>query len=86
MKIFEYKNHMMLALSLVSLCACSLEEDTLPFVNQETYYKNEQQCRSVVNSCYIELQSIYTSDLSLITETCTDVLYNTNSTVDAHLR
>lgn len=85
MKIFEYKNHMMLALSLVSLCACSLEEDTLPFVNQETYYKNEQQCRSVVNSCYIELQSIYTSDLSLITETCTDVLYNTNSTVDAHL-
>ena len=43
MKIFEYKNHMILALSLVSLCACSLEEDTLPFVNQETYYKNEQQ-------------------------------------------
>ena len=85
MKTFYFKNGLILALMLGSFCACSLKEDTLPFVNQETYYKNEAQCKTVVNSCYIELHSIYSSDLSLITETTTDVLYNTNTTVDAHL-
>ena len=85
MKRLYFKNGLILALVLGSFCACSLKEDTLPFVNQETYYKNEAQCKTVVNSCYIELHSIYTSDLSLITETTTDVLYNTNTTVDAHL-
>lgn len=85
MKTFYFKNGLILALMLGSFCACSLKEDTLPFVNQGTYYKNEAQCKTVVNSCYIELHSIYSSDLSLITETTTDVLYNTNTTVDAHL-
>ena len=85
MKTFYFKNGLILALMLGSFCACSLKEDTLPFVNQETYYKNEAQCKTVVNSCYIELHSIYSSDLTLITETTTDVLYNTNTTVDAHL-
>lgn len=85
MKTFYFKNGLILALTLGSFCACSLKEDTLPFVNQETYYKNEAQCKTVVNSCYIELHSIYSSDLTLITETTTDVLYNTNTTVDAHL-
>ena len=85
MKTFYFKNGLVLALMLGSFCACSLKEDTLPFVNQETYYKNEAQCKTVVNSCYIELHSIYSSDLTLITETTTDVLYNTNTTVDAHL-
>ena len=85
MKTFYFKNGLVLALMLGSFCACSLKEDTLPFVNQETYYKNEAQCKTVVNSCYIELHSIYSSDLTLITETTTDVLYNTNTTVDDHL-
>lgn len=85
MKTFYFKNGLVLALMLGTFCACSLKEDTLPFVNQETYYKNEAQCKTVVNSCYIELHSIYSSDLTLITETTTDVLYNTNTTVDAHL-
>ena len=85
MKTFYFKNGLIIALTLGSFCACSLKEDTLPFVNQETYYKNEAQCKTVVNSCYIELHSIYSSDLTLITETTTDVLYNTNTTVDAHL-
>lgn len=74
-----------LILTFVSVCACSLKEDTLPFVNQDTYYQNEAQCRSVVNSCYIEIHNIYNSDMVLLTETSTDLMWNDNSTVDAHL-
>ena len=53
-----------LILTFVSVCACSLKEDTLPFVNQDTYYKNEAQCRSVVNGCYIEIHNIYSGAAS----------------------
>ena len=74
------------SLAFLTVCSCSLKEDTLPFVNQETFYRNEAQCRAVVNSCYIELaNNIYNSNLSLMNECCTDCMYNTNTTVDAHL-
>lgn len=85
MKGFMKNIFLTVVLALTVFGACSLKEDTLPFVNQDTYYRTELQCQTVVNGCYIPIQSIYTSDFALLTECTTDLMYNDNSTVDARL-
>lgn len=85
MKRIINKNIISALLALFSVAACSLEEDILPFVNQERFYKTEAQCRSVVNGCYIEVADIYHSSFLLMVEACTDLYYCTTTTEDAKL-
>lgn len=85
MKRVVNKNILFAVLAFFSFAACSLEETDLPFVNQQSFYRTEAQCRSVVNGCYIEIADIYHSSFLLMVEACTDLYYCTTTTEDARL-
>lgn len=70
---------------LLATAACALIEEPT-FINQSRFYKNEAQCRAVVNGVYIPIQSIFTSTMSLVTECQTDLYYCTSTTQDAQLQ
>lgn len=70
----------------ILLAACSLlDENPNPILNEQSYYKNEQQCRTVCNGVYIPLQSIFNSDFLLMAECQTDLWYCKASTLDSYL-
>lgn len=77
--------YLLLTTSLVVLCSCSLREEPTSFVNRQSFYKNESQCISALNSCYIPVTAIYGANFMLVTEACTDIWYSTSTTVDACL-
>lgn len=64
----------LLALSLGS-CSKFLQETPTSFVNRSNYYKNEAQCRTAVNSCYVGLRTVYSTTLFTHLEGTTDICY-----------
>ncbi len=81
----NFKHYIFAALAVTLFGSCSLKEDPSYFVNRQTFYENESQCISALNSCYIPLTSIYTANFMLVTEACTDLWYSSSTTVDACL-
>ena len=70
------------------LCAafsCSLKEDSSSFATTGNFYRNEQQCRAALNSCYIPMKSMYNYKMMLATECVTDLAYSRSATQDAQL-
>jgi len=73
-----------ISLVLFAFSSCNLLDETdVPFPQEETYYKTENQCRSVVNGVYIPIVNIITSNATLAWEACTDLWYSGSSTQDA---
>lgn len=77
--------HILAVLTAMILMSCNLEEEPTSFVNHNSFYENETQCRAAVNSCYIPLNSIFVANFMMAVEGCTDIWYCTSSTVDAVL-
>lgn len=72
-------------LALIATAACSLEEVPTSFVNRDSYYDTETQCKTSLWGCYRPLATIYGPNFMLMTEACTDIWYSGSSTVDACL-
>ena len=64
------------------MVSCSLKEDRDSYVQRDNAYGTYLQCQSVLNSCYLNLKSIYVSSFSWAVESCTDLWYVTTSTPD----
>ena len=69
----------------VFLPSCSLKEDDSTFATSGNFYKNAQQCRAALNTCYIPMEDIYSYKMMLATECVTDLAYSRSSTQDAFL-
>ena len=69
----------------VFLPSCSLKEDDSTFATSGNFYKNAQQCRAALNTCYIPMEDIYSYKMMLATECFTDLAYSRSSTQDAFL-
>ena len=74
-----------MSVALCMLSACSLEEDTSSFATSANFYKNAQQCRAALNTCYIPMKSMYSYKMMLATECVTDLAYSRSATQDAQL-
>ena len=81
----KLKNILTVIFAAAVFSACSLEEDTSTFANSKSFYKNEQQCRAALNSCYIPMKDLYSYKMMLATECATDLAYSRSSTQDAQL-
>ena len=81
----KLKHIFIMSVALCTLSACSLEEDSSSFATSANFYKNAQQCRAALNTCYIPMKSMYSYKMMLATECVTDLAYSRSSTQDAQL-
>ncbi len=82
MKMLKY----ILALAVTTtLVACDLNETPDYFTNRADMFRSEVQCRSAVNSCYLNIDPIYTSRMLQITEACVDTGLTWGTTLDTVL-
>lgn len=78
--------YIILTILAVSFAAsCSLKEDDSTFATTANFYKNAQQCRVALNTCYIPMEELYSYKMLLATECVTDLAYSRSSTQDAFL-
>lgn len=86
MKI-NHINKVLILLCTIMLCLVSCEgllrEDPESFVDRSQTFKDEQQCISSLNSCYIPLNTIFRNGLLTVNEGATDLAYLTSSDVNA---
>lgn len=81
----KLKHIFIMSVALCTLSACSLEEDSSSFATSANFYKNAQQCRAALNTCYIPMKSMYSYKMMLATECVTDLAYSRSATQDAQL-
>ena len=63
------------ALMVLTTVSCHyLDETPTSFVDRDSYYKTEAQCRTAVNSCYEGLRQVYTTGLFTHLEGTTDLV------------
>ncbi|MBR1706228.1 MAG: RagB/SusD family nutrient uptake outer membrane protein [Bacteroidales bacterium] len=62
-----------LMLALGTSCSGFLDENPSSFVDRDSYFKTEVQCRTAVNSCYEGLRTVYTTTLFTHLEATTDL-------------
>jgi hypothetical protein len=75
MKMF--RKYMFAGLVMSAFTACSfLDEDPQSFVGGEDYFQTETQCRSVVNSTYSQLRSVFSDTYWVILEGTSDIIYH----------
>lgn len=67
------------------LTGCSLEEDTSLFLNPDNFCKNVEQCDAAVVSIYQHLNTIFTYNLEIALEGCTDLYSIQSGTQDAQM-
>lgn len=68
------------------LTACSLKEDRISVTDPENYFRNYTECQSVVNGCYIPLNTIHNATFFVVSECVSDLMYLSGSNInDAHL-
>lgn len=60
---------------IVGATSCSLNEDLSAFSNPDTFYATKAQCEAGLNSVYIPLKTLYTSELMYVTEAVSDIAY-----------
>ena len=66
----------------VALVACDLNEHPDYFTNRAEMFRSEGQCRAAVNSCYLNIDPIYSSRMFQITEGCVDTGLTWATTLD----
>ena len=69
----------------LALSSCSLDEDLSVISTPDNFFRKPMECESVVNSCYINIKSIYNYTYLIATECCTDLAYCPSGTLDARL-
>ena len=67
------------------LASCSLKEDTSSLSTPGNFFRSNKECQSVVNSCYIQLKSIYVQTFFTVTECQTDICNINYGTLDCRL-
>ena len=61
------------ALSLAVLSSCSLKEDAHPLANPDDFYKNSDQIKAGLNSCYAPANDIFVLSYIIAVEGTTDL-------------
>ncbi|PST83162.1 RagB/SusD family nutrient uptake outer membrane protein [Pedobacter yulinensis] len=73
----------MMALVTLSACEKALEEEPRSFVAPDLFFKNEAQCLTALNGAHIPLNAIFSSDLIVANEACTDLAFLNSADLDA---
>lgn len=83
MKTFKYIAFAVLAVFMTS---CSLKEDTVSVTDPENYFRNFAECQSVVNGCYMPMNTMFNANFFVVTECISDLMYLSGSNMqDAYL-
>ena len=72
-------------LLLAGTVSCSLEETPEHFVDGDHFYQTKAQCRSILNTCYLRLNSIFNYRMFFLTEVQSDLWWNNSTDYDAML-
>lgn len=68
------------------MTSCSLKEDRVSVTDPENFFRNYSECQSVINGCYMPLNSIHNATYFIVTECVTDLMYlGGSNTQDAYL-
>ncbi len=68
------------------LASCSLEEDRVSVTDPENYFRNLTECQSVLNGCYMPMNSFCNANFFIVTEGHSDLVYLGGSNMqDAYL-
>ena len=83
MKTFK----LLFSLALVAaMASCSLEEDRVSVTDPDNYFRNYSECQSVLNGCYMPLNTMFNSTYFVVTECVSDLMYlGGSNTQDAYL-
>ena len=83
MKTYKY----LFAIAFAALIAsCSLKEDRVSVTDPENYFRNFAECQSVLNGCYMPINSMFNSTYFVVTECISDLMYlGGSNTQDAYL-
>ena len=83
MKTYKY----LLAIAFAALMtSCSLKEDRVSVTDPEDYFRNYAECQSVLNGCYMPMNSMYNATFFVVTECISDLMYlGGSNTQDAYL-
>lgn len=70
----------------VIMTSCSLEEDRVSVTDPDNYFRNYAECQSVVNGCYMPMNTLYNATCFVVTECVSDLMYLAGSNMqDAYL-
>ena len=70
----------------VIMTSCSLKEDRVSVTDLENYFRNFAECQSVVNGCYMPMNTLYNATCFVVTECISDLMYLSGSNMqDAYL-
>lgn len=64
--------------------SCSLKEH-MPYESRDTFYRDENACRAMVNGCYGPLNTIFNYKFLMVTEFTSDTWYSNSSNLDCVL-
>ena len=68
------------------VASCSLKEDRISVTDPENYFRNYAECKSVLNGCYLPLNTIHNATYFVVTECVGDLMFLSGSNInDAHL-
>lgn len=66
--------------------SCTLEEDRISVTDPENYFRNYAECQSVVNGCYMPMNTLHNATFFVVTECVSDLMYLSGSNInDAYL-
>lgn len=83
MKTFKY---MLMLIAAAVMTSCSLEEDRVSVTDPEDYFRNFTECQSVLNGCYMPVNTLYNCTFFVVTECISDLMYlGGSNTQDAYL-
>ena len=83
MKIYKY---LLVTAFAILMTSCSLKEDRVSVTDPEDYFRNYSECQSVLNGCYMPLNSMYNATFFVVTEGVSDLMYLEGSNMsDAYL-
>ena len=69
-----YKYLLLLALAAL-MTSCSLKEDRVSVTDPEDYFRNYSECQSVLNGCYMPINTMYNATFFVATECISDLMY-----------
>lgn len=68
------------------MASCSLKEDRVSVTDPENYFRNFAECQSVVNGCYMPMNTMCNATFFVVTECISDLMYLGGSNMqDAYL-
>ena len=68
------------------MSSCSLKEDRVSVTDPENFFRNYSECQSVLNGCYMPMNTMFNSTYFVVTECVSDLMYlGGSNTQDAYL-